>query len=426
MYAALDAQHTDDGDCPPPPTGGLPPIDANGELDAAKELMKHREKAASHQNWVFTAEDKAFMEFKGEVGPAFEQLSIQRLPAAAQTQLAKITGVLSRHSDKSKDAKALMFAAIIPKEVDAGRGKGTKTITDYGDLINDLMLNNALHRRYWKLEMTVTGKTACELADMYNEEGKGKYVLPFYRRPGLDKLKGSLAAFESGVPDPKSLAPIHWRFAMNINSTPGIPMVSAYCEREKKLIVQTPFLYGDKATPVPPIFDVVYPGGVGTDKALQRLREEPLAHLPTETAASLAQHRVVLTAECQKTIALRAVAQVRVMHALDWTHNHITPHSLRLDATTMMVYLMDLTNVSNSSKSLGDRGSSPGGSALGFDYYSLFAVFTTLGMEVAAAFVAKESSDVSDWAQMPEKRVDNTKWYQSHPKWKDEHTVRVR
>ena len=202
-------------------------------------------------------------------------------------------------------------------------------------------------------------------------------------------------------------------------------MASAYCEKPAKLIVQTPFLYGDPGTRVPSLFDLVYPGGVGADVALQRLRDEPLAEMPTLTALTLDKYRVEFTAEAQRVIALRSIAQLRVMHAFDWTHNHITPASLRLDATTMMVYLMDLTDISKKPVS-GGEGASPGRSTLGFDYYSLFAVFMTLGINTAAEFVAKESPDPSDWKRMPEKRTDNTKWYQAFPKWKEEHNLRVR
>lgn len=377
--------------------------DVGDEYDKAADLLKLRLTDASHQNWVFSDEDAKFL--MGAPGPAFEQLSIQRLNPNDQRKLAEITGVLSRHKSKGKDEQTMLqFAAIITKEIDSGRGNGTTPVTTANkrDMLDGIALTNLLHQRAWILLKKKSGKSNCQIADGYTEskDAPGHWTLPFFRRV-IAGVKGEPTDYEDGA-DRKVLTNDHhaWLFAVRFNCVKGLPNIRAYCERPTKLIVTTPMLDKVSDVPVPSLFDVAYPGGVGADEAA--LRYEPLTVLPEPTAAALEKRRVVFTAETQRVIALRSLAMVHIMHQFGWAHNHITPHTLRLDASSMTVHLMDLTSVRAEDKP----------SAQIFDIYSLYATFKTCGLDDAAKRVAEEPVDPQ--AQ----HVDMEAKYQKRPQWK--------
>lgn len=406
-------------------TGAVRVPDVGDEYDATKKLLKIRLSDASHQNWVFTDEDAKFLE--GTPGPAFEQLSIQRLPAYAQRELAKYTGVLSRHASKGKnDETSLQFAAVIAKEVDAGRGKGTKAITDSGkrELLDGISLSCLLHNRCWVLLRKKTGKTNCQLADEFSESKTGEWVLPFYRRV-LAKVAGDPTGFEDGA-DRKALDKEHhaWAFAQRFNCVKGLPEIRAACVMPTKLVVQTPMLEGAPDVKVPSLFDVAYPGGV-TD-AQTTLRNEPLTVIPDDVSAALEKRRAVLTNECQRVIALRAVALVRIMHAFGWTHGRITPHTMRLDASSMTVYFMDLTDIrrdADEDAAVADTASEPAFKRRMFDLYSLYATFKTAGLDHAAQLVGSEPVSMADVKAGV--RVSKDQQYQKYPVWKTQHDARA-
>lgn len=395
-------------------------------LEASKADLQLRMANPTLQNWVFNEAEAKFLEGKtpGKAAGAFDQLSIQALPASDQVKLARITGVQEKHKSASKDeAKSLMYAALIAKEVKSGVGEGQEAERELGFVSNEVMLMNALARSIEGLEYKVTGKTECERSEVYVEDGKGTYA----RKGFFSNKKG----FEAASSDPKFRNDWQWRYASTFSSTFGLPQVVAGCSKRSKLVVLTPFLKDAPSVAVPPLWDLIYPSSRPGEAVTDRLRQEPVALMDETTKAQLAKYRrVELSADAQRVLAMRTLAQIRILHIFGYAHNRITPHTLRVDVTNQMtVYLMDLRDIAivlgNSRFTQGDGVGEPSADALAFDLYSAFATFTTLGLTEAAAHIAAASSDPADWRSFPATPKQNGERYQKYPVWKEQHTKRI-
>lgn len=407
------------------------------------EFFKAFSDTTDHQNFVATPADAAFMKGKSAAGvTAFDQRSIQSLHGDTQVALAKKTGVYGRHSSKAKhEALKLAFAHLIATEVPTGRGA---VVMDQTTLLMSVQVTTWMHAMLVKMEEETTGKSQCTSAEKYTAngvaaDGTKQWVLPFYRREGWDKVRGSDTALESGVDEKVPVTDRHIRFVNSFCGVKGLPQVSAYCP-QKKMIVVKPRLKSDTDTDAPPLFDLIYAEGTG--KGIWKdLQVKPVSVLTAEQKVELDEFgRVKMAPDAQKVIAMHTVALIRAMHIHDWSHNHITPHSLRVDATDdMAVYLTNVTDVFTQKQlyqaffygsdtpaaveyDKGARAARPAADPYAFDYYSAYATFVSLRLDAAADYVARCPVIPGTYQQTG---FDATQFYQAHTNWHTEFAHRT-
>jgi hypothetical protein len=401
-------------------------------LSAQKAALELRLEDPSIQNWVFSAEDAKFLQ--SQPTAAFDQSSIQTLPAKDQVKLARITGVLRRHKEAAKDdTKSLMYAALIAMEVKSGTGGGQKPITETPRIVSHVSVSNGLASEVRHLEEEVYKKTACQLAEVYVDDGKGQYEIPWHKRGGLSIFRGTKTGFEPATSDPKWRNKWQWHFASVFSAVFGLPRVVAGCPKLSKMVVIKPMLKGAPDIAAPPLWDLVYPSSRADDAIMTRIRQEPVAVMDAATQQALSKYkRVEFTKAAQRVLAMRALAQVRVLHAFGFAHNRITPHTMRVDVTQQMtVWLMDLRDIAvvdtNARLSQGSNSAEPCTDTCAFDLYSLRCTFLTAGMEEAVKVIDAASADPSDWRAFPAKPKNpaHADVFAKYPSWKEQHNKRV-
>jgi len=344
-------------------TGAPPARPLKEQLKTLEQYQSDMYGDGKHQWVAYNSSDKQTISTLGQ-HVVFDPSSLRVLKKEQLTTLAKLTGVWDSSLDKSKSDT--VYDDLFATKVKTGK---LPELMDPSSLAKELSGAVDTQTRKWMLIhqlRNAPSKDDCDLIDSYykadtsleQEKHRRRWYVPFFKGEiSFSRIKKSDDMHESVLPTGVKAEQRHTDYLMAIHGIVGYPQLEAACLSKNELIVRIPTLLN-----------------------------KPEQRLPSLKQLSVTK----LTREAQMVIGFQVRNLIHVLHALGWTHNHLTPSSIRVDATDhLSVYVDEVQWVTPVIKKgmVWDMSVSIGNDPYAFDYLSAMKTFDELKMPHASEMI---------------------------------------